>query len=375
LWEIKNTDEYVTTEAKGNTPFASTLWRLSLSFYLYIISQGVAAIQIQYTIRLFFIAALLLASGSAHAGLQPIGDKNLDQICGRSGFSMAIKNTQIFEHIDRFTYTCPDVTKGTCDDAYLSLENIKAHSRTWGPALFNYDSGDVTRSGIITFDVSDCAVASVEDWIDGTADSEHKVMAGIGSTDWDQDIAYFIGDINFGDPNEGGIKDLGWADFGSFDLTSFKYFTAPHGDGIDMEHDFQLHIDTLTYGYQSSATSCKSLAFNNIHIGQTFGYGLGTDDPSDPTTWYTSTGTDIGEFKIGDIFGDASNFVNSNPATIDATDTSCNDTLPTKHANVKLYLPLQGSIRFEQADFGGVDFGPGAIDGINAHRLLIEFIP
>ncbi len=309
------------------------------------------------------------------AGMEALADEELDTICGQAGVSIAVKNMQIFQYIDNFTYTCPENAFGTCE-GYLSLKNIETHNRTGDTALYNYDFGSITHSGIIYFDIADFEVASEEDWAFGTAPTQiQKVMTTVIAPVWDQEVGYFIGNIVFGDPNEGGVKDLGWADVGIFDLRSFQFYTAPHGYGIDFEADFELHIDTITYGYQENAGVCKTLEVNDIHIGDTFGFGLGADDPADPTTWYTSIGTAIGEFKIGDMFGDFANGIHSNPATFDATDNSGTDTGLTKHASVKLNLPLEGSIRFEQVEFDGTDFGPGAIDGIKAHRLLIEMVP
>jgi len=38
-------------------------------------------------------------------------------------------------------------------------------------------------------------------------------------------------------------------------------------------------------------------------------------------------------------------------------------------------VPIQGSLRVENVNFGGNDFGPIAIDGINAHRMSLSFHP
>jgi hypothetical protein len=306
--------------------------------------------------------------GIATAGLQELEDGELAGICGQDGITLAVKNVQIFQFIDAFTYCCPENAFGTCQ-GLISLQNIKLHSRTGGPAWFNYDFGTArTTNGVIFIDVGDC---EVEAWEFGTVAQIKKVMTRQVVPYWDQEVGYYIDSIYFGDPNDGGVKDLGWADLGCFDLRSYQYYTAPHGDGVDFEYDFEMHIDTLTYGYQTAATGCKTLEFNDIHIGSSFDYGLFGDDPTNPSTWKT----DIGEFKIGDMFGDAANGIYSNPATIDAVDRIQSDTGIIKHAAVWLNLPLQGSVRFEQAEFGGVDFGPGAIDGIHSHRMMIELVP
>ena len=45
------------------------------------------------------------------------------------------------------------------------------------------------------------------------------------------------------------------------------------------------------------------------------------------------------------------------------------------HGVMDLRLSMTGSIRFENVDFNGTDFGPGAIDGLEVHRLELQLIP
>ena len=76
------------------------------------------------------------------------------------------------------------------------------------------------------------------------------------------------------------------------------------------------------------------------------------------------------------MFGDVANNIHSNPATFDvATLGACPDSSEAHHTAAILNVPIQGSIRFEQAEFGGIDFGPGAIDDIHAHRFEVLLIP
>ena len=78
---------------------------------------------------------------------------------------------------------------------------------------------------------------------------------------------------------------------------------------------------------------------------------------ADPHTWTYS-----GPFKIGDIAG-------ANPAQIDiGTDAS-------GVTSVRYELPMAGSIRVEDVNFGGSDFGPLALDGLTVHHLAIQFHP
>ena len=47
----------------------------------------------------------------------------------------------------------------------------------------------------------------------------------------------------------------------------------------------------------------------------------------------------------------------------------------TLYGLVDLRMSLQGSFRFESAVYGGIDFGPAAIDGIHAYRFEAMLIP
>jgi hypothetical protein len=77
------------------------------------------------------------------------------------------------------------------------------------------------------------------------------------------------------------------------------------------------------------------------------------DIPTEPSSW-----TSNGVFSIGDM--DA-----GNPATLDIGTDAGGLTV------MQLQLPMSGSIRMENLQFGGNDFGPTAIDGLQVHRLTL----
>ena len=106
------------------------------------------------------------------------------------------------------------------------------------------------------------------------------------------------------------------------------------------------------------------MSFTNIHLANAadashydINHNLILDNPADPNTW-SFTGDN--SFKIGNI--------NTNPATIDV---GTNNTDPTDTA-LFLNLPISGSLRIGDVQLGGNDFGPIAIDGINAHHLFVK---
>ena len=320
--------------------------------------------------KILFISLFLLLICAQHASatLCEVSDENLDQVYGAAGVSIAVKNMQIHHWIDSFRYL--DTTNGGL--GYVAFNNIDINDSNGGPYTLNYDFGSVSASGIIEFDVGSTLVAEqMLDW-STTADPSQveKITTATKCDFWDQDITYHINNFKFAAPSTGEI-DLGRLDLGPVDLQSYRYFAAPHtsGGGIDFEYDFKLHIGELYYGYQcNSGIVSKSLQINDMYFGKTFGFGTGSDDPADPTTWTS----DYGEFQIGDMFGDITQNTYSNPGLIDVGGIAVESSI---YSVLAMNFPIQGSIRFEQVEFGGIDFGPGAIDGINAHRLRVFLIP
>ena len=307
-----------------------------------------------FTIILIFILLLPLVST---ATLQPLENAELDEVTGQSGITLAVKNVQIFQNIGLYGYNASD-------NGFLAFGNLQSDVMK-----YNFGTEDMS-TGVMYMDAGVNEVASA-DWDFGTAPTAvNKGMFGVSAPNWDQEVSYMAESFIFSDGTD--AYDLGQILLGQIRQPSWKYFVAPHGEsGVDFEFGAEMHIDTLAYFYGTdSSNNCLKLAFENIHIGQSFGFGTAGDDPADPSSWKS----DIGEFKVGDIFGDLDNNVHSRPAQIDAGVCNfdfCDDPLGA----YRLRLPINGSIRFENAELGGTDFGPGAIDGINAYRFDVYLFP
>ena len=84
------------------------------------------------------LSAFQIFQPGAYAELRQLENRELEEITGQAGVSIAIKNVEIYHFIDSFTYTCPEDGAGTCE-GYLMLENIEFHSRTTDTMLFNFD--------------------------------------------------------------------------------------------------------------------------------------------------------------------------------------------------------------------------------------------
>mgnify|MGYP000891252167 CR=1 FL=1 len=111
--------------------------------------------------------------------------------------------------------------------------------------------------------------------------------------------------------------------------------------------------DAFTYTYN---TTPAALSLAGIHIaGAATGAG---DDPAVPSTWEFGGVSNV--FKIGSI-GDVYN----TPASMDVgTDAGI--------TTVNWSLPMAGTVRVENVQFGTQSFGPVAIDNIQFHRLNVK---
>jgi hypothetical protein len=297
------------------------------------------------------------------AMMNELSDHDLDRISAESGIAFAFKNIQIFNVIDTFQYNATD-------GGYINFHPVVVHSANADTTYtLNYDFGTITDSGIVYFDLAVCDVADAENWSASPSPvtTISKAMGAVLVPSWDQDMIYTIGHLTFSDG--AAAYDIGQVDIGPIHEPSYQYYFAPHeSSGMDFEYDFEMHIDYLSHRFNSNN---DRLTVSNLHIGHSFDYGTLPDKPEDPSTWKT----DIGQFKIGDMFGDLTPGaeVHSNPAKFDIGLLHADNNL--YNASVGFFVPLEGSIRFESANFAGTDFGPGAIDNIKAYRLEVFLIP
>ncbi len=310
------------------------------------------------------VACMLLFPVAAMATLQSLEDAELEQVTGESGIGFGLGDVQLFQNISLFKYCATD-------SGFLSLANFQSDAMR-----FNF--GTDLAGGAIYMNAGVCEVASMDDWDLGTNPTAvNKGMVATIAPDWQQEVSYEIESINFSsDGTSANTYDIGAFYVGQIRQPSWRQYMAPHegGCGIDMEYDFEMHIDKLSYAYRIDSTNpanVQTLSFENIHIGQSFGFGTAGDDPSNPTTWTS----DIGEFQIGDICGDLDSNEHARPAQIDAGVCDFDFLDENSLGAYRLSLPFEGSIRFEKVEYGGTDFGPGAIDGIKAYRFDAYLIP
>jgi len=350
----------------------------------------------QYIYAVFMALAV---TASAHAGLAPLEDTDMDAVWGSAGIMLAVKDAQVFHHIESIRYYAP------LDYGYIEFQHFMMGG-DGDVARFNFGTpssppyyyfgsytNDPPPSGLMFFDVAEPEVAPVNRWTGfafGTGDTIHRGMTLLQVPYWDQELSFSIDNILFFDPTYPTEPTAAPVDLGSFyigliDMPRFYTYTSPpvDGNGFDFQHNFQMTIDEIGYYYN---TSSHSLELGPTYIGGDF-TDLTGDDPRFPSTWKPNQASrvDFGEFQIGDLFGDIDNGVYSNPAGFDVgeSDIDCEGTVL---GYLNLRVPMEGSIRFESATWYNnraaplpedqfVDFGPGAIDGLQVHRLDILLIP
>lgn len=324
-----------------------------------------------------FLLIVLVHIPVAYSQLQPISDQELSNIRGQVGIDTWIKDITIDSTIQHYRYTDTDTGNS------LELRNISIHGGTMNPVTQATDGKGhpayftCVDDALITYDFF--TINDVTSPIDG------KTVVHINNPEWLQYLYYTIESVIFCD------KDLGYLNIGNIAVPSSYLYMAAHG-GMSWESGFKIDIDEIDYIYSGAftyasadeesifnphteqfiftgpsntlAAEYNALTFSGIHLAQIF-TGV-SDDPRYPATWVFS-----GNFTIGDLF----NTVASNPAALDVL--TVND--PTSSLNGKTIslvdLPMSGVFRVADVELGGTDFGPCAIDGIDIHKLQVQFVP
>jgi hypothetical protein len=160
------------------------------------------------------------------------------------------------------------------------------------------------------------------------------------------------------------VHDLGTINVSNMVRTESSLLIGAHAyGGVDFYQEAKTDIDFAQFAY-NTPVSTNALTFTGIHLaGSASGdprYPNGGPEPSPGPYTYQHWGFS-GTFKIGDIA--------DGPAQVDIGTSASGVT------NMQLKLPMEGSLRVEDVKFGGSDFGPLALDGIEVHRLAIQINP
>ncbi|MHB8137443.1 MAG: DUF6160 family protein [Smithellaceae bacterium] len=291
------------------------------------------------TVLLFILAAILSAVPSEAAGPVNLSDSELAGVTGQAGISV---NVETKSRVDILEYSFSDTPDLEIDRHWIKFKHITvddgagghyiAATTTDGP----YDPTNLNRIDPIRLDV-------------GTNDAGRTLVSVYDSSHvlprW-----YAIEDFEFVDLSLGSIN------LDALSMGPSLYRAGAHADGtgggFDFDYSTRITAQALRFTYN---TALETLALSGIHLA-----GSATGAPEDPATWSFT-----GNFKIGDIDG-------GNPAKFDVVTNT--DDAPGVTSLV-VNVPMQGSLRVENVNFGGDNFGPIAIDGINVHRMSISFHP
>lgn len=278
-----------------------------------------------------FVLAMNLQSPLVFS-LESLTSDQMKQTVARSGVDVAINNAVTENYLQSVSL----LNFGADDDydpgdPYLSFNGVHIISS------LNTGGTDMNTDG--SFNHLSIDYGSV------TLGSVNQAMIFLDCLDLNYSTDTIVDDIDFFGTHIGNML------IDNSTLSSFHLYMGPHAStGIDFELGLRMKTDRVVYNYNST----DSLTFSGIHIGRGF-----SGAPEDPLTWNALT-SPTDQFMIGDID-------KRTPATIDFISENSD-----RQGFVALNLPMSGSIRVENINFGGNNFGSLAIDGLKAEKLYIE---
>lgn len=277
--------------------------------------------------NLFLTALILYMPAALHAQMQEVGERELSQVSAQSGIIYVIGNSQLRISYDSFSFSDTDHDPLS----WIELNNFTIDDGNGG--YFSLDTPEDAED-FNTIDVGTDGSGITSVFLNLYLNMEPRTLT--------------VGNFVFCGQELGSLRLENYRTLQS-NLATF----AGRGNGatgIVMDYQTEIIIDSLKFIYN---TQPSSLSLNNIHLSQ---YASG--DPADPSTWTFS-----GRFKLGDR-------ANNNPVSIDVGTIDRGD--GTSYTSVFYNVPMTGSMRAENVNFGGNSFGPCAIDGLNVHRLGIQ---
>ncbi len=270
--------------------------------------------------------------------MSEISELELSQISAQSGISYVIGNSQLRITYDSYAISDTDSTPHN----WMEFNNITIDDGAGG--YFSMDTpnyGDNYGGNLNIINWGDFNT------IDVATDTRGRTFISMNFSTEVEPRTYTVGDFVFCDVDLGSIK-LNDVTRGASDNLIF-YPRTGEDVGIDMQYVTELDIDSLQYFYN---TDLDFLSLGGIHAAE-----AASGSPNDPSTWTFS-----GKFKLGDL-------ANENPVTMDVATWS--DGVSTTGTSVFMNVPMSGTMRVEEVQFDGADFGPVAIDGMTVHYLGI----
>jgi len=301
------------------------------------------------------IISLVLFSTPLLAAMEEVSDSDLSQVSAQAGITYNWGDSKLNVTWNSFAFSDTDHTPKN----WIEFKNIEI-SGPDGYFTLDEDNGWDVGFPFHRYNTIDITTLTT---VDGQTRPAISFMDSTHTTERD----WTIGNLVFCNQDLGSIK----FDVRNVDAAFMNISTHGAGSsGIEFEQLSNWELKNFAYDFNTSGTSGGSLNLTGIHIAECA--DAVADNPADPTTWTFS-----GYFRIGDITGgtidvdnNSSNAALPNPATFDVlTDNSTNT------PNFLINLPMKGTVRVEEVNFGGNNFGPVAIDGITVHHLGIRVAP
>jgi hypothetical protein len=322
--------------------------RVIFSFF----SKAIFAVLGRGAILCIFILSLFLTPGASRAQMSQLSDDVLGGISGQAGLSIMMGGSAQV-HYDLLSFSDTQIHPN-----WIELYNFNVDNGSGGPfsfaTLWDPVSGELMPN---TIDV----------WTDSSGVTRVSML----DTSQLNPRWYSIGDIvlKYYSDTTSTYSELS---LGSLNLDALRQgpslyrLWAHPTSGISFDYTTTISASALTYTYNTTPTT---LSLTGITIA-----GSATGNPQD-ATFTTVPWVFSGTFKIGtigdsDVYdGSTLIFKGNQPATIDVGTDSGNTT------SIFLSLPMAGTIRVADVNFGGTDFGPIALDGIQVHRLNVKISP
>lgn len=276
---------------------------------------------------LALLLTLVCAPPAARARMSALGDGELAAVVGRAGISIDLDlRTHVRVDSLRFSDSSPLPN-------WLELRN------------FSIDNG--AGEGFLLRSSDDAGVKPIT--YDVTTDASGRTLLTVVDTSRSSPRQYTADELLFAGQSLGSLR-IGPVLEGTNTLR-LGAPAAGAGSRIDFDYATRIDVGNLAWAYGAQG----GLALSGVHL---FGSASAAVE-LDPSQWGTS-----GTFKIGELDRAA-----LNPAGF-GLGTDANGVSYTE-----LNLPMRGSFRVEDVNVGGSSFGPGAVDGINVHRLQLRFTP
>lgn len=294
-------------------------------------------------VTFFFILLFLNVTSWVQAQLKPLSNEELSTIQGQAGISIEFDNAQLYNQFQLIELHDSD-DELSANDALSLHDVVIGNGQGWGYTI--------NTSAPFTLDI----VKFSQGWWDIDPDYAFQVSA----PGWEQNPVISIGSISLCG------QDLGSLKIGPIERSSFKFWLAPPDDNTAGDSDCGLYfkyweqskINDLTYTYNQNNGFFQA---QSIQLAESF-----SGPPEDPSTWGAQ-----GQFLIGKEGGTDGDFGRINITRTDYGNIFSHD----YRVQLDMDFPMQGSLRIENLNNGGTNFGPIAIDGLTVHRLSVTITP